>query len=110
MYPLLWGRVEEEDGEVDCLDDDADAVDGDDEEAVGVDDGETVEQPEQAVHERRQVGVRRELLHILVLADPVKCLPACAMQKENKLRFMSWLPTATFHIQITRQEEERRAA
>jgi hypothetical protein len=63
-------RVKEEDGEVDGLDDEPDAVDGDDEDAVRVDDGDAVEHPEHAVEQRRQVGVRLKLLHVPGLADP----------------------------------------
>ena len=41
-----------------------------------MDDGEPVKEPEQAVHERRQVGVRLELLHVLGLVDPPERRPA----------------------------------
>ena len=41
-----------------------------------MDDREPVEEPEQAVHERRQVGVRLELLHVLGLVDPPERRPA----------------------------------
>ena len=67
---------DEEDDEVRGLYDEPDAVDGDDEDAVGVDDGDAVEDPEHAVEQRGQVGVRLELLHVLGLADPVERRPA----------------------------------
>jgi hypothetical protein len=75
-HALLVVAVDEEDGEVRGLDDEPDAVDGDDEDAVGVDDGDAVEDPEHAVEQRRQVGVRLELLHVLGLADPIERRPA----------------------------------
>ena len=93
-YPCVLGRVDDEDDDVGALDDEADAVDGEDEGAVGVDDGEPVKEPEQAVHERRQVGVRLELLHVLGLADMPERRPAYA-QAENE-RQIHALAT-TFH-------------
>ena len=74
-HALLAVGVDEEDGEVDGLDDEPDAVDGDDEDAVGVHDGDAVEHPQHAVEQRRQVGVRLELLHVPGLPDPPERRP-----------------------------------
>jgi hypothetical protein len=41
-----------------------------------VDDGEPVEHPQHAVEQRRQVGVRLELLHVLLLEDLPERRPA----------------------------------
>ena len=84
-YPCVLGRVDDEDDDVGALDNKADAVDGEDEGAVGVDDGEPVKEPEQAVHERRQIGVRLELLHVLGLDDPPENRPATSTIHEYRL-------------------------
>ena len=107
MYPCVVGRVDDEDDDVGALDNKADAVDGEDEGAVGVDDGEPVKEPEQAVHERRQIGVRLELLHVLGLVDPPERWPAY-VQAENKYQIhalASYYPQATTTFDVYRLDK-----
>lgn len=85
-HALLAVGVDEPDGEVDGLDDEPDAVDGDDEDAVGVDDGDAVEHPQRAVEQRRQVGVRLELLHVPGLEDPPERRPVQAPEHKRRRR------------------------
>lgn len=62
-YAEFAGGVEEEDGEVNALEDEACAVNGDDEDAIRVDDRQAVEHPKHAVEECCKVRDGGELLH-----------------------------------------------
>jgi len=94
-HALLAVGVDEEDGEVDGLDDEPDAVDGDDEDAVGVHDGDAVEHPQHAVEQRREVGVRLELLHVPGLPDPPERRPVQAPEHKCRRRRRRRLSVST---------------